>query len=100
MTIETSPVTAAASIARMGRPLTGADIIEALELEIHRQYKSAGGLQAFTAKMGVDYRTYRRYIVGERKMSADMLMDSLAALGVDPIVFFMQLRQRLEAEQG
>jgi hypothetical protein len=85
-------------LTNMGRTLTGADIVDALEAEIHRQYKDRGGLKGFTESFGVDYYTYRRYIKHERKMSADLLMDSLTALGVDPVVFFMQLRARIEAE--
>lgn len=87
------------SIKGMDRPLTGADIIDALELEIHRKYRNSGGLKAFARELGVDYLTYRRYIVHERKMSADLLMDSLAALGVDPVLFFTQLRERIAAEE-
>ena len=87
-----------ANVSGMARPLTGADIIDELEAEIHSQYKQAGGLKGFTTVLGVDYRTYRKYIVKERKMSADLLMVSLAALNVDPDVFFRRLRERLESE--
>ena len=81
------------------RPLTGADIVDALSEEIRLRYGGRGGLKAFTQEFGVDYHTYRRYITHERKMSADLLMDSLTFLNVDPVAFFMQLRSRVE-ERG
>lgn len=107
MTLEKDPtfgtpedITPGAMLNGMARPLTGADIINALDAEIYRQYKDKGGVLAFAKDFGVDYNTYRRYLRQERKMSADLLMDSLTFLQVDPVFFFTQLRERLEAEQG
>lgn len=94
------PVIPPGMLSRMPRALTGADIVNALDAEIYRQYKDKGGVRAFADDFGVDYNTYRRYLRHERKMSADLLMDSLAFLQVDPVFFFMQLRERLEAESS
>lgn len=92
------PTPVPAMLNPMARPLTGADIINALDAEIYRQYKDKGGVLAFARDFGVDYNTYRRYLKHERKMSADLLMDSLTFLRVDPVLFFTQLRERLESE--
>jgi len=79
------------------RPLTGADIMRALETEIRAAYRSKGGVKAFSTELGVNPGVYRRYLTNERSMSAEMLMNSLELLGVDPVEFFMQLRATHEA---
>lgn len=79
----------------MSRPLTAADIMQQLSAEIDAKH---GNLKTFTRELGVDYHTYRRYIVGERKMSTDLLIESLQALDVDPVLFFRLLRTRLEED--
>lgn len=80
---------------RIMRPMTADDIRGQLNMEITDKF---GNLKAFTRALGVDYLTYRRYINGERKMSTELLMESLAVLDVDPVLFFRLVRTRIEAE--
>jgi len=74
--------------------------MEQLAEEIRKQYGGRGGVKAFAADLDVNYWTYLKYIKGETSMGADLLITSLDRLGVDPIDFFMQLRQRKESERA
>lgn len=99
MTLTPESSATARTLGRVTRSVTGADIMEQLAEEIRKQYGGRGGVKAFAADLDVNYWTYRNYLTGKTSMGADLLMDSLTALGVDPAVFFVELRARI-ADEG
>lgn len=78
---------------RPRHPQTTAALVQlAAEIAAHGQtVKSTAGL------IGIDYNTYRRYVLGEREMPLDVLTRSLEVLGLDYPTFAARARGRLSA---
>lgn len=55
-----------------------------------------GNVKAFAAALGVDYHTFRRYIADDRDIKMEMLLRSLALLGIAPSEFFTQVEARAQ----
>lgn len=89
-----------ARLSGMTRPLTGADLMRQLSEEIRKEYGGRGGVKAFVAVIGENYWTYLGWLDGKTKMSADVLLKSLAALGVDELEFIAATRRSVAGESS
>lgn len=66
-------------------------VLAQLEAEIAAQRFS---MKTLALQMGTPYVTFRRYVKGERSMPAEILLEALATLEVDPAVFMRRAAER------
>lgn len=98
MTLEKPQAFGTPKLGGMTRPLTGADLMRQLSEEIRKEYGGRGGVKAFAESIGQNYWTYRKNLKGETPMSTTLMLESLAALGVDELTFIAEARAAVAAE--